>query len=230
MAKINFGGGVTDMRGKLAGNAYSRNKSGAYVRAKVTPVNPNTVRQSEVRALFGSLSAAWRTLSDAERQSFIDQSPNYPKTDIFGNAIQRSGQQLYMHLNQQLIANGSSPISTCPPPVEVEAFTVGSTTLDVSLSSFGLFGTGTVPAGTQLIIEASQPMSAGVSNPGTKYRTIDSNAVENSGTVNLATTYAAVFGAINTIPVGSKVCIRWYTMSTTNGQTSAYTNIVATAE
>jgi len=36
---IKFGGGVVDARGSLAGNVFSRNKSGAYMRARVTPVN-----------------------------------------------------------------------------------------------------------------------------------------------------------------------------------------------
>jgi hypothetical protein len=55
MAKINFGQTVNDARGKLGGTVFSKNKSGAYTRRKVTPANPRTVAQSRVRNFFGTL-------------------------------------------------------------------------------------------------------------------------------------------------------------------------------
>jgi hypothetical protein len=55
MAKIKFGMMMTDARGKLGGHVFSKNRSGAYVRTKVTPVNGQTTAQTGVRAIFGAI-------------------------------------------------------------------------------------------------------------------------------------------------------------------------------
>lgn len=52
-----------ELRGKLGGTVFSRNKSGAIVRAKVTPVNPQTVRQQTARFRFGNASILFQNLS-----------------------------------------------------------------------------------------------------------------------------------------------------------------------
>lgn len=63
MARI-LGFQYGEMRGKLGGNVFSRNKAGAYVRAKVTPVNPQTVRQQTARYRFGNMSILYQSLSN----------------------------------------------------------------------------------------------------------------------------------------------------------------------
>ena len=55
MAKIKFGMMMTDARGKLGGQVFSKNKGGAYVRTKVTPSNPQTIAQTTRRALFAAI-------------------------------------------------------------------------------------------------------------------------------------------------------------------------------
>jgi hypothetical protein len=66
MARI-LGFQYGEMRGKLGGNVFSRNKAGAYVRAKVTPVNPQTVRQQTARYNFGNMSILYQNLSAAAK-------------------------------------------------------------------------------------------------------------------------------------------------------------------
>ncbi|MEX0594916.1 MAG: hypothetical protein WD512_00315 [Candidatus Paceibacterota bacterium] len=62
MARI-LGFTYGELRGKIGGTVYSRNKSGAYARAKVTPVNPQTVRQQTARYSFGNNSILFQNLS-----------------------------------------------------------------------------------------------------------------------------------------------------------------------
>jgi len=64
MARI-LGFTYGELRGKIGGTVYSRNKAGAYARAKVTPVNPQTVRQQTARYRFGNMSILYQTLSGA---------------------------------------------------------------------------------------------------------------------------------------------------------------------
>ena len=65
---------VTAVGGSIGGATAARAKGGVdYLRARVTPTNPNTTRQQVVRTSLGLLSSAWRnTLSAAERLSWID--------------------------------------------------------------------------------------------------------------------------------------------------------------
>lgn len=58
---------VTDLSGTAGGIVASHNKAGGYLRAYVTPTNPNTAIQAEGRARFGSASAAWHGLTDAQK-------------------------------------------------------------------------------------------------------------------------------------------------------------------
>lgn len=53
MAKIKFGMMMTDARGKLGGQVFSKNRSGSYVRTKVTPVNPQTTTQQNSHCVTG---------------------------------------------------------------------------------------------------------------------------------------------------------------------------------
>lgn len=66
MARI-LGFTYGELRGKIGGTVYSRNKSGAYARAKVTPVNPQTVIQQEARYRFGNMSILFQSLSEAQK-------------------------------------------------------------------------------------------------------------------------------------------------------------------
>jgi len=62
MAKI-IGFTYGELRGKIGGTVFSRNKAGAYARARVTPVNPQTVRQQTARYSFGNNSILFQNLS-----------------------------------------------------------------------------------------------------------------------------------------------------------------------
>lgn len=64
--KLKFGAIVVDGRGKIGGHVASKNGAGAYLRTKVTPTNPQTARQSFVRALFAAITAAWSGLTASQ--------------------------------------------------------------------------------------------------------------------------------------------------------------------
>ncbi|GAI26829.1 unnamed protein product, partial [marine sediment metagenome] len=69
--KIKYGGLVTDGRGSIAGNTFSRNHYGPYVRARVTPVNPNTAAQQLIRNAVAFLAAYWaETLTANQRTAW----------------------------------------------------------------------------------------------------------------------------------------------------------------
>lgn len=97
--KIKFGSFITEGRGKIGGHVASRNRSGAYLRTKVSPINRNTEAQQAVRGIFGSISRAWSALLQAQRDAWNAAVSNWKQTDIFGDVKTLSGFNLHQKIN-----------------------------------------------------------------------------------------------------------------------------------
>lgn len=74
-----------------------------------------------------------------------------------------------------------------------------------------------VPAGFTLVIQATQGLSAGINNPGTKFRQITTVAAAGTSPANTLTAYTTKFGSVPAI--GLKVFIRAFFVNNTTGQT-----------
>lgn len=115
MAKVKYGGLAQDVRGSLNGNTHSRNASGNYVRAKASPVQVQSDRQLQQRAIFTSNAQAWRGLSDADRAAWNNFAASHPITDRFGDSIILSGIAAFQKINSDEQTLGL-PMLTTPPP------------------------------------------------------------------------------------------------------------------
>jgi hypothetical protein len=62
MARV-LGNPMGELRGKLAGSVYSRNRAGQFVRGYVHPAQANSQAQLDARASFGAASQTWKTQS-----------------------------------------------------------------------------------------------------------------------------------------------------------------------
>ena len=163
MAKIKFGAVVQDARGKLDGVVYSRNASGAYVRQKVSPVQPQTARQTLVRERLTTLSKRFSTiLTAAQILSWNAFAKVNPVVDIFGNAMTLSGIAMYTRLNGIILNAGSALIDTPPADLEVGGLLTLTVTATAGPSVVSIAYTGTpLAAGTKLYIWASGGLNAG---------------------------------------------------------------------
>lgn len=219
MAKIKFGNIVVDMRGKISGNVYSKNKGGAYSRVRVVPSNPKSIAQSAVRAVFTALSQAWRGLTAVQRLSWNQGVGNYPKKNSLGDSHNLSGNSLFVSLNKNLADVGIAQISTCPAPDAVESVEVLTAIADNSSQSLVVTLTGAVPANTSLKVMASPTVSAGVNSIGTKMRQIASFPNAHAAALTLTTVYLAKFGTIGA--AGSKIFVELVPVNETTGQVGA---------
>lgn len=132
MAIVKFGGGVTDMRGSVAGNVFSRNGGGSYVRQKVSPINPNTTRQQLVRGRLDTLSKQWANLAPGLRVAWKNFGIQHPKTNAFGEPIVLNGLQSYQRVNGVILNLGEERTDTPPPNFDVPEFVIQSAVLKVS--------------------------------------------------------------------------------------------------
>ena len=83
MARINTGAIISEIRGSVKDQTYSRNAGGAYVKGKLIQTNPNTTYQQTYREYFKNISAAWKGLSDENRNAWIAEGlKTNPKSSI----------------------------------------------------------------------------------------------------------------------------------------------------
>jgi hypothetical protein len=215
MAKVLFTAVVADMRNKLNGTVFSKNRYGGYTRTKVTPVNPQTTAQQNARNRLSTASQAWRGLSEAERQSWIDAAPNFPFTDIFGNTKVLSGQALYVKLNANLALIGEAAIATAPSPVAIPEMALTSVTADDSANTVIIAGTTPVPADFALVVLATPNVTPGISFVKNKFRFVDALAAAATSPYDISAEYVALFGD----PVlDQKIFVRCFLISTITGQ------------
>ncbi len=219
MASIKFGNVVVDMRGKISGNVYAKNKGGAYSRVRVVPTNPRTIYQSTVRAILTVLSQAWRGLTAVQRESWNSAVGNFARTNRIGDKHNLSGNALYVSLNKNLADVGIAAIDTAPLPEAVETVDVLTAVADNSSQSVIITLGAAVPVNTSLKIFATSGLSPGISTPGTRLRQISSAQAGDAAALTLTADYLAKFGAVPA--AGSKIFYSLVPVNETTGQLGA---------
>ena len=223
--KLKYGAIVVDGRGKIGGHVASKNRAGAYLRTKVTPVNPQSTYQSSVRNRLTSLSQGWRGLTDAQRNSWNSAVADYAKTDIFGDLRNPSGFNLYQRLNNNLLNIGVVAISTPPIPSSVDAFT--SFTLAAAAGANTITATFAPAISATMSVKAfaTSPQSAGKSFVKSEYRQIGVLTSTSASPFALTTMYNAKFGSVGA--AGQKIFVKFVQVNEATGQEG--TPIVARA-
>lgn len=213
---MKFGAIVTDARNKIGGHVASKNRSGAYLRTKVTPVNRQTSFQSSVRSRLTNLSKSWGALTEVQRASWNSAVDGFKKTDIFGDIQNPSGFNLYQRLNNNILALGGTVITAPPAPAALDqinsmvvTYAVGTPALSLALGVVS----GSVH-GYKLF--ATPPISAGKSFVKSEFRLIKVGTAAPASTLNILSDYTAKFGSVGAI--GSKIFVKIVPCGSTTGQ------------
>ena len=173
MAKVKFSAIVSEMRNKLNGSVFSRNRGGAYLRTKVTPVNPGTQAQVLARAKLSQFSQAWRGLTQAQRDAWNSVTNQWAGTDVFGDVVNPSGNALFNRLNINVSIAGGSMLTLPPSPQGADAVTELSVTAAEGTPAMSVtFLPAAVPASHVMFLESTPNMSPGISNASAAFRKI----------------------------------------------------------
>ncbi len=209
MAKVKFGAMMTDARGKLGGQVFSKNRGGAYLRTKVTPVNPQTASQQEVRNRLTAFSQGFRSLTLAQIMSWNSAVVDFQTTDIFGDLKKPTGLNLYVKLNSNIDQAGGAAIDTPPnigdtanSPAVMTAMTataVGGGAISV------VFAPTPVAADNALVLYATRPLSAGKNFVKNEFRQIAVIPAAGTSPYSATTAYTTKFGAV---AAGQKIVFR----------------------
>lgn len=222
MAKVKFGMMMVDASGKLGGQVFSKNRSGSYVRTKVTPSNPQSFAQQEIRAILGAISASWSGLTALQRASWNGAVDAWKKTDIFGDLKNPTGKNLFTALNINLENSGQAQILVAPDKVEVEYMGVLSAVFVLADTELG-FTVTNVPTTGECIVSATPPLSQGTSFYKGKYRQIAVTEASGITSIDLFNQYVAKFG---TPAVGANISFQ-FKIIYPNGQASVPETIKA---
>lgn len=215
--KAKFGALVVEGRGKLNGWVASRNRSGAYFRTKVSPVNPSTPAQSEARDLLASLAAGWRDLTEAQRASFNGAVSNFAKTDIFGDLRNPSGFNLYMRLNANLSLIGEALLTSAPLPSTPGSISGLSVAGDSSSSTLAITFTVADADTSTALVYATPGLSPGKNFAKSEYRLIATNGAPPASPIAAGGDWETKFGELIT---GQKIFVKIVLINAITGQAS----------
>lgn len=215
MAKIKFGMMMTDARGKLGGQVFSKNRAGAYVRTKVTPANPRTSTQMLSRSILGLLSASWSGLTEAQRRAWNNAVNDWQKTDVFGDSRKPTGKNLFTGLNKELLQSGQSQLNLPPEKEIMPELDELTPVVEISATEVVL-GVGNVPVGFVLQVSATPSMTAGTSFIDDKLRVI---GYQPAGAIDSTSVYSDYVDKFGTPTVGANIHFAVKLVATT-GQTS----------
>lgn len=218
MAKIKFTAFLADMRNKLNGSVFARNRGGAYVRTKVTPLNPQSVRQVAARNLLTSLAQNFRSLTQEQITAWNEAVTQWQTTDIFGDLVSPTGLALYVRLNANISNAGGSLLTSPPAPVGADALTELELTAAVTGDVFEIaFAPVSVPADHTLYIESTSMLSPGINNANSRFRYIGIAAETSASPLDAFSMQTAKFGSLVS---GQKAYVRCKFINKLTGEVS----------
>lgn len=139
MAKIQYSAVIGDIRGKLGGSQFSKNKSGNIFQNKPNRKQSSSSGQSAYRSNFAFLSKHWNGISVSDKEANSAAALNYPYVDKFGVTRYFSGYQLLLRSNLNRLMSGLAPIDVIQstPPA-------GATLDNLTFTINSVYGTGRI--------------------------------------------------------------------------------------
>lgn len=214
--KIKFGALVVAGRGKIGGHVASRNRAGAYLRTKVTPVNPQSLDQIACRNRLAGISTDWRDLTAAQRIAWNAAVSDYARTDIFGDIRNPSGFNLHQKLNNNLVNVAQAQITAPPLPESIDAFTSFSAAVDFTLQTVTLTYAPVIAADHSALVLGTPAISPGITFVKSEFRQFDVMNAADASPYAISAEYIAKFGAVGA--VGMKVFFKLIQVNWNTGQ------------
>lgn len=151
MAKIKLGPMVGQASGAIGATVFSHNRYGAYVRQRVIPTISTTAYALAAKAALAAVSAAWGTLTDAQRTAWQTWAANNPMTDRLGDRQVLTGHAAYVQINGRLTAAGQTNLAVPPIGDGPLGITSASLVADIGPGGFVLTFAATPLAATEMM-------------------------------------------------------------------------------
>ena len=165
-------------------------------------MQPRTTFQLNQRARMVTNAAAWRALTDAQRDGWASLGGMISRTDSIGQSYTLNGFMAYCSVNNNKLDAGDSVVSDAPAIVTPGDLVTVTVTL--TSAAFSIAYTATpLAAGVRLYVFVSPQQSAGRAFNG-DYRLLTVTAAAAASPANVLTAYTGRFG----VPVtGNRIFI-----------------------
>lgn len=173
---VKYGGGILDATGSVGGQTHSRNRFGPYVRARTTPVNPATDRQTAVRSAAAILANRWSTvLTAAQRLTWTQYAAAITRTGGLGAQIKLTGFNHFVRSNIEAMVHSEAvlyggPVNLTLPDQIVPISAVIDEATQMIAVTFDNSGAWASQATGVVFVYMSQPKTPGTSFIGGPYR------------------------------------------------------------
>ena len=113
MANIRTGSIVSDIRGKVGSEIYSRNRGGAYVKAYAAPVQPGNANQIAAQTNLSDAVAAWAALPESDRIKWDWLADQIKSKGVFEKK-NSGGRSLFLSRYMNIASLGITPSNLSP--------------------------------------------------------------------------------------------------------------------
>lgn len=224
MARVQFGGIVTGLRGKVGGSVFSNNGSGPTYGTKTTATKAGP-KKSLQSSYIANASTAWRNLSAGNRSAYDAYASTQPRTDSLGRTYYLTGFQMWCGLNAGLRAIGQPALTTFVDPTLVvnQLNPLGFNFLEFSLTNDIVVDVtpGSLNVNTFVNVFASRSVSAGKKTVSGAYKLLKSFPDSTvTPQISLAE-YVALYGAV---ALGNTIFFKIVSVNTLSGIQSTIVN------
>jgi hypothetical protein len=185
---------VTDIRGAMSGHVFSRSKSGPTIYKRTYRNRQKIGNQFPIRNNFSRVMMAWKSLSQAQRDTWNSTAVNNPLVNKLGEEYFESGYNLFTRLNYQRLYIDESINSDSPGSKPDLFFPSFNFTFDPSNDEFFIDLIAGLPDDTSMIFEATPMLSPGVTSAPDKLQHIAVIDDSMLPLVDLSSFYQNVYG------------------------------------
>lgn len=164
MALLKLGALAQDVRGSLAGTVFSRNRGGAYVREKVSPIQPLSPFSAITREVFRAVSQRWAcVLTPGQRYDWDGWAEDHPVVNVFGDSIILGGIAAFQLINARLRQVNAGWLDDPPTDFTSEDLGICSITATVSgaVLTFSAAVGRVLVASEKLLVYVTAPLAPG---------------------------------------------------------------------
>lgn len=216
MAVITPSALISEIRGSVGMQTFSKNRWGPYVKAKLVQVNPNTLPQQDVRAAQAAAVAEWQGLTQAVMNKWIDYANGNVISGRISRKFLRAGYSEYISrcMNRFAVSGMGSGFEPLP---KVRLFPI-ITNLSQGVADISVSFDTMKPIGNcDLVVYATPPISPGINeiNPSL-FRIIGTiTPAAQISSANIYSAYTSTF-PLAAPDIGKKIGIALKAVNTDN--------------
>jgi len=149
LAIFTAGGIVGQVSGRVAGNVFSHNKGGPYIRNGTIPTTSTTPDAMAAKGRLTAASQAWQALTADQKLGWKTFAQNNPTVNRLGHTIHLTGHQWFVRCATRLLQIPIAMPTTAPADTGPVGLTTLTLSADLGAGTFDYTYTATPLAATE---------------------------------------------------------------------------------